>query len=413
MKYLFPLLVLSLVSLACKREIPKKQQPATPVEQVPDTETVMTPAPPPEEPPRPVNPRIKEPGFSANTQEVEVVRLPAGDGQVQYVLAGRFDRGLTSLLAYVYPDRIQFRTPDGAVVAATAHPGFPRLVRLVDGQGRRPDRVLVGWGRNVAARPPDERLSFTLTDASALTAEKKPQAVHEVILQTTSSRADPVDAVIASDGSLYLAWFSDKYTVRVGLRAAGVPEVKELVSASMIGRLAVATRGAGENALFVARVYGDEPGSNGGLFRLEDGKLAPLPSVRGVRGLWATATKDGFEVWTGDGWDKDYGKVAQALVSVVTIRDQAAERRQVAEIAAGYSVMSIAPCALHGPDKPGFVLKTNNQLLWIDAAAAAPPIVLASWGGPSEPVVADVDGDGRHELFIGSPEPVYLRARKK
>lgn len=373
----------------------------------------MTPAPPPEAPPRPVNPRIKESGFSANTQEVDPLKLPAGDGPVQYVLAGRFDRGLTPLLAYVYPDRVQFRSLDGAVVAVATHPGFPRLVKLVDGQGKRPDRVLVGWGRNLASRPPDERLSFTLTDASALTEQKKPQAVHEVVFQTTSPRADPVDAVIAADGSLYLAWFSDKYTVRVGLRAPGTSEVKELTAASMIGRLAVATRPSGGNELFVARVYGDEPGSDGGLFRLVDGNLAPLPAVRGVRGLWAASTKDGFEVWAGDGWDKDYGKVASALVSVVTIRDQTAERRQVAEIAAGFSVMSLTPCALYGPEKPGFVLKTNNQLLWLDEAAAAVPVVLASWGGPADPVVADVDGDGHQELLIGSPEPVLLRARKK
>lgn len=413
MKHFSLLLMGLLFALSCKRPVPREKAPAPVPDQAPDAEVVMTPAPPPEEPPRPVNPRIRETPFSANEQELEVVRLPAGEGPVQYVLAGRFDRGLSRLLAYVQADRLQFRTLEGAVVASVTHPGFPRLVRLVDGQGKRPDRVLVGWGRNPAARPPDERLSFTLTDASALTAEKKPQAVHEVILETTSPRADPVDAVVADDGSLYLAWFSDKYTVRVGLRAAGVQEVKELVSASMIGRLAVAPRAAGGHQLFVARVYGDEPGSDGGLYRLEDGKLIPLPAVRGVRGLWAAATKDGFEVWAGDGWDKDYGKVARALISVVTVRGQTVERRQLAELAAGYSVMTIAPCALYGPEKPGFVLKTNNQLLWIDEAAAAPPVVLASWGGPSDPVVADVDGDGRHELLIGAPEPVLLKARKK
>ena len=406
------LMILLLFAAACRRPVPQRKDAPPVPDQAPETEVVMTPVPPPTET-RPVNPRIREDRFTVDGAHVELVKLPAGDGPVQFVIAGRFDRGLNRLLAYVYADRIQFRTPEGTIVAAAAHAGFPRLARLVPGGSGRADRVLVGWGRNPAAKVPGERLSFTLTDASALSREKKPEAVHEVVFEVQSSRADPQDAVVADDGSLYLAWFSDKYTVRVGVRPAGVAEVKELVSASMIGRLAVVPRAEGGHQVFVARVYGDEPGSDGGLFRLEDGKLSPLPAVRGVRGLWAAATKDGFEVWAGDGWDKDYGKVARALVSVVTLRGQTVERRQVAEVAAGYTVLAVLPCALHGPERPGFVLKTNNQLLWLDAGATAPPLALAQWGGPADPVVADVDGDGRDEILIGSPEPALIRARKK
>lgn len=412
------LMILLLLAGACRRPVPqRKDEPPVP-DQAPESEVVMTPVPPSPEP-RPVNPRVREERFAVDGTHVDLVRLPAGDGPVQFVLAGRFDRGQNRLLAYVYADRIQFRTMEGTLVAAAAHAGFPRLVRLVSGGAGRPDRVLVGWGRNPAAKIPEERLSFTLTDASALNALKKPEAVHEVVFESRSSRADPQDAVATADGSLYLAWFSDKYTVRVGVRPAGVSEVKELVSASMIGKLAVATRAEGGHQVFVARVYGDEPGSDGGLFRLEGGKLSPLPSVRGVRGLWAGATPDGFEVWAGDGWDKDYGKVARALVSVVTLRGQSVQRRQVAEVAAGYTVLAILPCDLHGPKNPGFLLKTNNQLIWIDAAktsapaAAAATVTLAQWGGPADPVVADVDGDGQDEILIGSPEPALLRARKK
>jgi hypothetical protein len=285
-------------------------------------------------------------------------------------------------------------------------------VRLVQGDAKRPDRVLAGWGRNPISRSPEERITFTLTDASGLTAEKKPAAVHEVIHQTTSKRADPQDAVAAADGSIYLAWFSDKYTVQVGHRAPAGGELSILVSASMIGRIAVVEKAGGGHQLIVARVYGDEPGSDGGLFVFEEGKLKPLPTVRGVRGLWARSTKEGFEAWIGDGWDKDYGKIARAFLSVVSTRGQTTERRQITELTGPYSVMSIVPCNWHGPAKPGFVVKTNNALFWVDEAASTAPELIARWGSPADPVIVDLDDDRHQEILIVSPEPTLLKARK-
>ncbi|MBU1069507.1 hypothetical protein KJ975_08070 [Myxococcota bacterium] len=410
MKY--ALVILMLFSLSCEKPKLRKD---TPVKgQAPETvsEVVMTPVPPPAEPPKPINPRVREPQFSVEEKTVEAVKLPAGEGPVQYMLAGRFDASTRQLLAYVMTDRIQFRAPDGALVAVALHQGFPRLVRLVPGTGKRPDRVLTGWGRNPISRSPEERITFTLTDASGMTPEKKPATVHEVIHQTTSKRADPQDAVAAADGSIYMAWFSDKYTVQVGQRAPSGGEVKILLSASMIGRISVVEKAGGGHQLIVARVYGDEPGSDGGLFLFEDGRLKPLPTVRGVRGLWALTTKEGFDAWIGDGWDKDYGKVARAFLSVVSIRGQTIERRQITELTGSYSVMSIVPCNWHGPGRPGLVIKTNNSLFWIDEAATTAPELIARWGSPADPVIVDLDGDRNQEILIVSPEPTLLKARK-
>jgi len=406
------ILVLLLFTISCKESSSRSDAPSRIPEPAPDSEVVMTPVPPPAEPPAPINPRIKEPSFFVDEKTVEIVRLPAGDGPVQYVLAGRFDGSQKTQLAYVMADRIQFRAIDGAALATVQHTGFPRLVRLIFGPRTGPDRVLVGWGRNPAGRSAEDRISFTVTDVSGRTPEKKLTGVHEIIHQTTSQRADPQDAVVTSDGSIYLAWFSDKYTVQVARRAASGGEVQKLVTASMIGRLAVIPAAAGDPQVFVARVYGDEPGSSGGLYQLVGTQLKPLPTVRGVRGLWAGQNKDGLELWVGDGWDKDYGKVARAFLSMITIQGEKVERRQVAELTAGYSVMSIAPCDWYGPQKPGFVIKTNNQLLWIDQAAAAAPVVIAQWGSLADPVVVDLDGDRKQEILIVSGEPILLKARK-
>lgn len=407
-------LVLLLFVLSCRKSSPPSDAPPASTGPAPASEIVMTtPLPPPAEPPKPINPRIREPQFTIDEKTVEVVKLPAGDGPVQHVVAGRFDASRKTLLAYVMTDRIQFRAIDGEVIATVQHAGFPRLVRILPGAGKRPDRLLAGWGRNPAVRATENRISFTLTDLSGQTLEKKAAAVHEILHQTTSVRADPQDAVAASDGSIYLAWFSDKYTVQVARRAPAGGEVKTLVAASMIGRIAVLEKAGSDPVLVVARVYGDEPGSNGGLFLLENQKLKPLPTVRGVRGLWAKATGEGFELWVGDGWDKDYGKVARAFLSVVSVKGETVERRQVTELSAGYSVMAIAPCNWYGPEKPGFLIKTNNQLQWIDAAGAAQPVVIAQWGGLADPVVSDLDGDRTDEILIVSPEPTILKARKQ
>jgi len=406
------LAVLMLFSLSCEKPRLRKDTPVKDQAAEPASDVVMTPVPPPDPPPKPINPRVREPQFSVEEKTVETVKLPAGEGPVQYVLAGRFDASARQLLAYVMTDRIQFRASDGTLVAVALHQGFPRLVRLVSGAGKRPDRVLTGWGRNPLSRSPEERITFTLTDASGLTPEKKTATVHEVIHQTTSKRADPQDAVAAADGSIYMAWFSDKYTVQVGQRAPAGGEVKILLSASMIGRISVVEKSDGGHQLIVARVYGDEPGSDGGLFLFEDGKLKPLPTVRGVRGLWARATKEGFEAWIGDGWDKDYGKIARAFLSIVSTRGQTIERRQITELTGSYSVMSIVPCNWHGPKKPGFVIKTNNSLLWVDEAATTAPELIARWGSPADPVIVDLDGDQIQESLIVSPEPTLLKARK-
>lgn len=336
---------------------------------------------------------------------LQAVKLPAVPNTA-FILHGRFD-GRQSLYAYVLSSGIRFLRPDGTVVAeAVQGTGSARLALKVPGSGGRPDRVLVGWGRDPASRLAQNTVVFTLSDASA-----KP-AVHQVIHQTVSDRADPQDAVLAPDGALVLAWFSDKYTVQVGLLAPGESQVKTVTSAAMISRLGVLGAREGRYTLAVARVYGDEPGSDGGLFLFEDGQWRRLPTVRGVRGLWVSAKPDGWDLWVGDGWNKDYGRVARAYLSVVSVRGQEAQRRQVAEIQGGFSVFDILPCHLFGPKKPGKLLKTNNQLLWIPDAADAPPAYLASWSSPDAPVVADVDGDGYDEILIATPEPMALKAKK-
>lgn len=401
--------ILLLIFTDCRGK-PKQQEtePALPAQtQLPD-------APPPAQPPADVknpvavNPRIASSVFLFDEKIVQAVRLPASDKPPLFILHGRFS-GKKPLYAYVFSDRIRFVQPNGTVEAEIPS-GFalsPRLVLRVPGAAGKPDRVLTAWGRDMMRRKDTANsVVFTLAHLSGKT------AVQETLHQATTQRPDPQNAAVAPDGSIMLAWFSDKYTVQAAIVSPGGKTVKTLLSAPMISRLAFLKTKSGNYTLAVARVYGDQPGSDGGLFLFENEKWRQLPTVRGVRGLCADIRPDGWDLWVGDCWDKDYGRVAKACISLVSVRGTEAQRRQIAEIPGSFSVFDILPCNLLGPKKPGKLIQTNNQLLWISADGKEGPQYLASWSSPSPPVVADIDGDGFDEVLIATPEPLAIKAKK-
>lgn len=359
--------------------------------------------------PNEINPRITHVNFIANEQVVQTVRLPVSDKPPLFVLYGRFD-GKNALYAYVFQDRIRFIQTNGSVVSEVVSDLTARLAVRVPGIGNRPDRVLVGWGRDLLSKKDiTKRVEFTLTDLSGKAPNK---IVHTILHQAQTDRADPQDAVIAPDGSLVLAWFSDKYTVQTAVIAPGGKDAKHLFSAAMISRIAVLKVDNDRYTLAVARIYGDQPGSDGGLFIVEDKTWRQLPTVRGVRGLWAEIQQDGWNLLVGDGWDKDYGRVAKAYLSFISVRGQQVQRKQIAEIEQSFSVFDILPCNFFGPEKPGKLIKTNNQLLWLPNSADTKPTYLASWSAPTVPAVSDCDQDGFDEILIATSEPIALKLKK-
>lgn len=366
-------------------------------------------APPVSVKPNEINPRIANVNFIANEQVVQTERLPVSDKPPLFVLYGRFD-GKNALYAYVLQDRIRFVKSNGFVVAEVVSDLTARFAIRVPGIGNRPDRVLVGWGRDpMSKKDIAKRVEFTLTDLSGKTPN---QMVHTILHQAQTDRADPQDAVMAPDGSFVLAWFSDKYTVQTAVITPGSKDAKNLFSAAMISRIAVLKVENNRYTLAVARIYGDQPGSDGGLFIVEDKTWRQLPTVRGVRGLWADIQQDGWDLWAGDGWDKDYGRVAKAYLSLISVRGQQVQRKQIAEIERGFSVFDILPCNLFGLEKPGKLIKTNNQLLWLPNSADTKPTYLASWSATTMPTVSDLDQDGFDEILIATPEPIALKLKK-
>ncbi len=396
---------------SCKKseQGPKPGPAPVPATAPADETPAMTMVPPVKEP-RPVNPRLREPALQVNRQDVEVVELPSPEATTHLALAGRFDPSGKMLYAFVSSNKIHITNTRGETICMAAHQGHPRLARVFSGKNGQPDRLVVGWGRPLTGPSTVDRISFTSIHCKKT--EVGIMEAHEVLFETTSPRADPVDARMAADGSIYLAWFSEKFSVQISRRLPGTKEFTGLFSTTMVSQMAIVERGDNTHALAIGRIYGDIPGSDGGLYLHDENGLRKLPTTRGVRGVFFEKTEDSFILWAGDGWDKNYGGVAKAYLAAITPKGDGFERREVLDIEGSYSVYSIEKMDFDGTGKPGYLLKTNNQVLYHDPHGTEKPRLIAQWGGMAEPVVVDMDGDKKHEIILPSPRPVLLRSRK-
>ena len=86
-------------------------------------------------------------------------------------------------------------------------------------------------------------------------------------------------------------------------------------------RLALRMLPKNETDIYVGRVYGDQPRSDGDLFLYKNGTAAQrIQNFRGIRALaFSDIDEDGNnELMVSDGWHYQYGTMAQARVSLFT-----------------------------------------------------------------------------------------------
>ena len=89
-------------------------------------------------------------------------------------------------------------------------------------------------------------------------------------------------------------------------------------------RLALRMLPISQNDVYVGRVYGDEPRSDGDLFLYKNGTpTTKIQNFRGIRALHRSdINSDGTkELMVSDGWHYQYGTMAQARVSLFTTDD--------------------------------------------------------------------------------------------
>lgn len=217
----------------------------------------------------------------------------------------------TAYIAAAGTGWLQIFDARGRSLARADAPGAAHVLEVVGADADQ--RVLLALGRGVGRDARDASSSAVVHrfDGRAL-------GPAEAIPLPPSTRAQIV-GIAARDPRaerLWLGAFESKYIMALyavergdrGYQARAVDRMRVPLSLS-VGD----PDGDGEGDLFIARPYGDSAELPGDVFRWRDGAREPLPSVRGARAVLA----HGNAVFLADGWHKDYGRQANALITRV------------------------------------------------------------------------------------------------
>jgi hypothetical protein len=272
------------------------------------------------------------------------------------------------------------------------------LVADLDGDGR--GEIAAGWGRDRAHPDASVRVSLYRLDRGAL--------VEEVVATPASERPE-ITAVLADPPDLFLAWYDSKYVVKSARarRAGAAWRLDEVAAIRTAGSYALGdVDGDGARDLVVGRTYGDEVASAGDAFLLRpDGARVAIPTTRGVHAL---AVIDG-DLFLADGWDKDYGRVARALLTRARWTGGAFRSEVIDEVAGEHSIRSLLAADLDGDGRDELVARASGSV-WVysrtDGGWRGRPVA----GAASDVAAGDIDGARGDELLVvGAGGSTWIR----
>lgn len=251
----------------------------------------------------------------------------------------------------------------GAELARLPAPGGIQVLRVADLDGDGRAEILTGWGRSREHRNAKARINIYRLTGQAL--------VEELVAQPPTSRSDVVEVLPiagASPPELLVAHFESKYMVRVAKAQLqqGRWSLEPIDTIRMATSYALGdVDGDGQADLVVGRVYGDDIELPGDAFILRpDGSRVPIPVVGGVRSLHlADVDGDGkLDVLLGDGWDRDYGRKARALLTMATWRDGAFQAQVLEESADQYTFWDIVTVDVNGDGVREIVTRGSKHI---------------------------------------------------
>lgn len=183
--------------------------------------------------------------------------------------------------------------------------------------GRNDIVLLNGWSRYKDDAVSVHLLSYHKSDWTLSEVYSKPSPRPQpVYLEVNDLDGDGSDEIIAS-------FFESKYMVETVVLSEKsgnwFPEtsyIERMATAHDIGYLT-----DGKPVHVVGRVYGDSIGETGDAYILEGNERIDLDIYRGIRSAvrLGDGNNDGInEIYIGDGWHQNYGKMARARLAVIT-----------------------------------------------------------------------------------------------
>jgi len=287
---------------------------------------------------------------------------------------------------------------DGTVVSSVKGVGLPQEMELIDVRGDAAPELVVGWGRGRGAMAaPSKLLIHDLSDLNA--------NVERVPMPRTK-RADMRGIARAgAKGSLFVAVFDSKYMVSVleATRGAdGTWTTKKHTRARVVlGLSAADVNKDGVVDVLLARPYGDKQDEPGMVVRMQNGKTENLPSERGARAVLALPGA----VVMADGWHRNYGRHAKALISRVEWTGSAWKRTVLADVAKRHGYARLRAGDVNGDGALDIVAVGDGPVVSVPLAGGAVSRLTDGKARVIDAFPVDLDGDGKDEVVIVGESP--------
>ncbi|MBN2723018.1 MAG: hypothetical protein JXR95_02990 [Deltaproteobacteria bacterium] len=337
-----------------------------------------------------------------------VSRLPKFPFQADIVVPGHFSGVKTIEYAAISSSKVEFVSADGKRVASSQGVATPKFAIAINSAVPNYQYLVVASGRGRKTR----NAPIVLTVYSV----KDGKVSLTTTMNITTSRNDISSLEPRDGGGFVVGYYVTKYEVQVSEFLPPFKKEIKIKVMKMAGSLnSIISKK--HQLLMVGRLYGDTPGSPGDAWIMESGKMPEkIPTTRGVRSITtADVDKNGqYEIYMGDGWDKNYGQIARALFTKVE-RNSSGKlvSTKIGELSEDYAIMQIEKCHMKGSENPVFVLKGNNTIqiaVWKNKWEITKIADLTSY---EKLFCADINDDGTDEIVISKPYPAVITLGKK